>query len=822
MASATESGRTHNMPYVRAFLTENPEVGLDILSNRYKDAQKLDTELADYFKERASIEDQYAKSLVKSSKKLFMSDPTVLGKLAPVWSKLLEELTETSNIHAALAHSIMTEIEVEMRNQSQRYHAPQQMLQHGMSEFATSGKKNKKNKKGLDRTGSMLFKRGTSEKNILQNQAESTWSVKGPEILSDLQVADTRRLDHVKRTIQKFEEIQTEHLKQQISMADTTLSLCISYDVEEEVNDFARTHGRNLKVLQPRGQGYMQKTQPTPTRTAPAAVPLSAPAPAPAPVPVAPPSTTQPTTPTSVPQQPSPQLLPRPTGTLSNGAPRKSSNRESKLFSALTSIRRKPKGEKLHDTPSDYNSQMEIIAEPPSLGRPQLEQADSSQYYTPIRQLSEASLPVQSPSAVPVDDQGYSVPPATKSRIPDFDTGDNVSDVLFDDEQQRAANVKYHVDIKQNTVHEENEEDNHTLQRMASMLKEKNSSVPRRPRGRRDLARNSTLNERWPTDASLNVATPHGVVRDASVSTFDSNSYNPFLASSVESHHSPTSMTPSSSVSASPTMGSMELPAMHSPLPTVEESSSLNLAASIVETVNLSLTNGEVEHIQVIGEIALQCSGPASTADMLVFRVEKQNNIESLLPNKNILRTLNEEEGIFGIGRAEASALRGRNVVCFKYKLKPSSISSNDVLPLNFIPAWRVEETCIKLMIKCQANANMTAKHATLWVKPGSKNVTSVQSTPQGTWNPERTVLSWDADNIKMDGSSNQLLARFAITPNTATTKPMVALTFSSDGPSASNISITTIEQPTESNQHRVQAQVIHRTLRSGRVIGTS
>jgi Muniscin C-terminal mu homology domain len=335
-------------------------------------------------------------------------------------------------------------------------------------------------------------------------------------------------------------------------------------------------------------------------------------------------------------------------------------------------------------------------------------------------------------------------------------------------------------------------------------------------------ARNSTLNERWPTDASLNVATPHGITRDASVSTLDSNSYNPFLASSVESHHSPRSMTPSSSVSASPTMGSMELPTVHSPLPTVEESSSPSLAASIVETVNLKLTNGEMEQVQVVGEIALQCSGPVSTADMLVFRLEKQNNIESFLPNKHVLRILNEEEGIFGIGRAEASAMRGRNVVCFKYKLKPSSISSNDVLPLSFIPAWRVEETCIKLMIKYQANTNMTAKHTTLWVKPGSKNVTSVQSTPQGTWNPERTVLSWDAENIKMDGSSNQLLARFAITPNAATTQPMVALTFSNDGPSASNISITAVDQPMESNHHRVQAQVIHRTLRSGRVIGTS
>jgi hypothetical protein len=115
-------------------------------------------------------------------------------------------------------------------------------------------------------------------------------------------------------------------------MADTTLSLCLSYDVEEEVNDFARTHGRNLKVLQPRGQDSIQNTQPTSTRTAPSAAPLSAPAAAPAPVPVAPPSTSQALapTPSPVPQSPSPQLVPRPTGTLSNGSSRRPSNRDSK------------------------------------------------------------------------------------------------------------------------------------------------------------------------------------------------------------------------------------------------------------------------------------------------------------------------------------------------------------------------------------------------------------------------------------------------------------------------------------------------------------
>lgn len=80
---------------------------------------------------------------------------------------------------------------------------------------------------------------------------------------------------------------------------------------------------------------------------------------------------------------------------------------------------------------------MEIIAEPPSPGRRQIDQTDSSHYDTSTRQQSNTSLPIQSQSTVPVDEQGYSIPPVTKSRIPDFDASENVSDGVFDDEQQR-------------------------------------------------------------------------------------------------------------------------------------------------------------------------------------------------------------------------------------------------------------------------------------------------------------------------------------------------------------------------------------------------
>lgn len=62
---------------------------------------------------------------------------------------------------------------------------------------------------------------------------------------------DRQRLQRLSNLIQKFEEIQAEHLRQRISMADTTLSTCLSYVADDEIKDFAKTHSKNLKTVQP-------------------------------------------------------------------------------------------------------------------------------------------------------------------------------------------------------------------------------------------------------------------------------------------------------------------------------------------------------------------------------------------------------------------------------------------------------------------------------------------------------------------------------------------------------------------------------------------
>ncbi|RKP11441.1 hypothetical protein BJ684DRAFT_21989 [Piptocephalis cylindrospora] len=61
--------RIVKMSYVGAFIDQRPKSALDTLSSRLRRAKHLNDELADYFRERANIEEAYARQLTKLSAK---------------------------------------------------------------------------------------------------------------------------------------------------------------------------------------------------------------------------------------------------------------------------------------------------------------------------------------------------------------------------------------------------------------------------------------------------------------------------------------------------------------------------------------------------------------------------------------------------------------------------------------------------------------------------------------------------------------------------------------------------------------------------------
>jgi hypothetical protein len=57
----------------------SPKSAYDTLSNRMRKARLLNDELAEYFKERAVIEENYAKSLQRLNTRFILSDRSALG-----------------------------------------------------------------------------------------------------------------------------------------------------------------------------------------------------------------------------------------------------------------------------------------------------------------------------------------------------------------------------------------------------------------------------------------------------------------------------------------------------------------------------------------------------------------------------------------------------------------------------------------------------------------------------------------------------------------------------------------------------------------------
>ncbi|KAF1805639.1 Muniscin C-terminal mu homology domain-containing protein [Mucor lusitanicus] len=229
--------------YVDAFLTKKPKEGITIAQTRLKDAMALDMELAEYFKERSQIEEAYAKSLAKASKRLYTMDPGVLGHFAPVWELLLKEFNQVANYHSEMAHQVSQTIEKPLRaSPSEDYHRLQQ-LEPLMQSLESKNK--------LSSVKGSIFKKS---RNSTSSAKSGSWQHQGVEYLNLHQKLDQARLTRLKTLVQDFEKIQSEQLMKRVEMASTTLSAAEAFDVEHDIDDFCRERGRGLQTLDHDGQ----------------------------------------------------------------------------------------------------------------------------------------------------------------------------------------------------------------------------------------------------------------------------------------------------------------------------------------------------------------------------------------------------------------------------------------------------------------------------------------------------------------------------------------------------------------------------------------
>ncbi|KAF9159066.1 hypothetical protein DFQ26_006942 [Actinomortierella ambigua] len=249
------------MGYTDAFLTERPHDGLDAVQARLRRGKTLHEQLANYFKERAHIEDLYAKSIAKAFQKHFVTDTSILGTFTSPWERLSEETNELAALHGQLSLRIASEIEKPLRDYARLQPAWQNLTLAETNcarlakEYDEKQVKVTKYTKTVERVTSGK-KAEQAEQKLMQysKQLESTrtaWRLEGPVVLQKYQDVDHGRLAHLKEMISNFEAIQTETALQVVEMSAKTSASVAEFDPVMDLELFASGAATNMHTVAP-------------------------------------------------------------------------------------------------------------------------------------------------------------------------------------------------------------------------------------------------------------------------------------------------------------------------------------------------------------------------------------------------------------------------------------------------------------------------------------------------------------------------------------------------------------------------------------------
>ncbi|CAO3593208.1 unnamed protein product [Absidia cylindrospora] len=243
-------------PYINAFSTERPKDSIDLMQTRLRSALKLNDELAEYFRERALVEDLYAKNLAKLNKKPFITDKSALGTMLPAWERIQNELLDTSNIHATFATKMIDDIEKSLRSaivNDQTYAEVRSMdptFQKLSKDYDDRQAKMNKHKKALDKPGK---KQSDTEAKYaeIKKQFESTrseWQQYSSKYIQLFQTVEEHHWYDIKNYLLQFETIQTDQMLKRVQLAGDNLASVSDFSVENQIISFCRQYTKNIEL----------------------------------------------------------------------------------------------------------------------------------------------------------------------------------------------------------------------------------------------------------------------------------------------------------------------------------------------------------------------------------------------------------------------------------------------------------------------------------------------------------------------------------------------------------------------------------------------
>ncbi|KAK9720202.1 hypothetical protein K7432_004293 [Basidiobolus ranarum] len=246
------------MRYVDVFLNDRPKESFDLLSNRLKKAKVLNEEVADFFKERALIEETYSKALLKLVNKKFVSDKTTLGTLGAVWGQIVHEVQETSNLHTDFGKKILEEVAKPLRechmvdSEWNGLKSHEASISKIIKDYDETNAKTIKHKKTAEKSSGKkaitTAKKLAESSKALEDSIQS-WMHDAPALFNKYNKVDSTRLSCLKTTFSRYVELEIEQNKAQIQQHEQTLNTVLQFSIQEELDSFCANKPQNFERI---------------------------------------------------------------------------------------------------------------------------------------------------------------------------------------------------------------------------------------------------------------------------------------------------------------------------------------------------------------------------------------------------------------------------------------------------------------------------------------------------------------------------------------------------------------------------------------------
>lgn len=776
--------------------TYRPVDAAKVLKSRIVSAEQLNSEVAEWFKERARIEQTYAEELERLSRRNFSSLQNS-GLFEAVWMTILSSTRDNSKAASSFAHKIHHDVEQPLRHFSSQpqwedmktLHRELETLAHTYQ--SNDDKLRKKNKHPDDET-------------------RAQWESQAPYLLEQSEIIDESRLGYLKNSLTTFGTIEADYSDKSLKISEKILNNVLSFEPLDELAAFAaqvskgdELQNANHTFVAPHGSNRA----------------------------------------TSVSESLRNSITNHSDGfsdTHSTGhRDESSSSTPSKLRSKVGSIFRSSKKKNkdkggshlpsISDTPSSsadrsrYRNSTNSASTPTRSFNEPIEPPAPSFNTGLVSQIGQKAKPPPPPARkangfgnippvsashreqnrfdAPNSPISISAPPRNHGPVPEEPSYDGHVDVPTTIREETGGDERsakpFRIDIKPDTIADTNRDDDDVaLSEIASNLRKRNTLSGRSQRGRRDIqstlftniqpasvedekfGRTSlpsspatgpgesihTISEVAETPAPTSATIP-AVAAEVPAAAPVTNGLPPVaetvsspppaapVAADTQSLLSEGSNVPVSSAPVSAPIAGATL--VHPPLPTGP-----GLNASIVEVVSAVVKDGNVSRAQLVGEIALNYRGDSPYATV---RVSNQKIFDYISANEEFVKAIDSSKGLYKVSLN--SIANGPESIGFKFIAQ----SAEKFVPVDFSPIWRIEPNQSSLILAYKVadsflrESPIVLHDLVISVPVEGGNAVSVLSKPHGIFSKAKQRIVWRFPQpvVVKAGFEERLVCRF-------------------------------------------------------------